>query len=254
MKPALAFIGRWYSLPLLLLCWQLAVVSGLVVSRLLPDLGSIAQVFWIDIVNGELPRQVGVTMGRALVGFSLALVVGVPLAALMARSQLFGRLLEPTFFAGYPVPKIALYPIFTFIFGIGTQSKVAFTFLECLYPLVVTTYLGIRSIPSRWVWTADNLGATRSQVFFRVLVPAALPSIFSGIRIAVPIAITIVVVTEMIGDNAGLGYYITNYSTRFRYANVYAGIVTIGLCGFVFDRLVIWARDALVYWEKDDRH
>ncbi|HEY4073164.1 MAG TPA: ABC transporter permease [Herbaspirillum sp.] len=248
------FIGRWYSLPLLLICWQLAVVTGLVASRLMPDLVAIWHAFATDILNGALLRQAGITMGRALTGFALALIVGVPLAAVMARSKLFARLLEPTFFAGYPVPKIALYPIFTFLFGLGTPSKIAFTFLECLYPIVVTTYLGISAIPNVWIWAADNMGADRKKIFYRVLVPAALPSIFSGIRIALPIAITIVVVTEIIGDSAGLGFYITNYSTRFRYDNVYAGILMIGICGFLFDRIVIWARQRFVYWESENRH
>lgn len=248
-----SFIARWYSLPLLLICWQVAVMSGLVVSRLMPDLLAIWNAFATDILNGALLKQAGITMGRALTGFALALVIGVPLAAAMARSKLFARLLEPTFFAGYPVPKIALYPIFTFMFGLGTPSKIAFTFLECLYPIVVTTYLGISSIQNVLVWAAQNMGADRRVIFRRVLVPAALPSIFSGIRIALPIAITIVVVTEIIGDSAGLGFYITNYSTRFRYDNVYAGILMVGLCGFLCDRLVIWARHRFVYWEREEK-
>jgi NitT/TauT family transport system permease protein len=249
-----SFISRWYSLPLLLICWQAAVVSGLVVSRLMPDLLAIWNAFATDIMNGALLKQAAITMGRALTGFALALVIGVPLAAVMARSKVFARLLEPTFFAGYPVPKIALYPIFTFLFGLGTPSKIAFTFLECLYPIVVTTYLGISSIQNVLVWAAQNMGADRGAIFRRVLVPAALPSIFSGIRIALPIAITIVVVTEIIGDSAGLGFYITNYSTRFRYDNVYAGILMVGLCGFLCDRIVIWARQRFVYWEREERH
>lgn len=245
-------MAKWYSLPLLLACWEAAVASGLVVSRLLPDLLSVWQALEEDVLNGVLLHHGGITVARALSGFALSLVVGVPLAVVMARSALFARLVEPVFFAGYPIPKIALFPVFGFIFGIGTPSKIAFTFLECLYPIVVTTYLGVRAIQTRWIWTAQNLGASRGTILRRVLVPAALPSIFSGIRIALPIAITVVVVTEMIGDSADLGYYITIFSTRFRYANVYAGIITVGACGFLLDRLVVWARARLVYWESED--
>ncbi len=252
MNTAVRFLRQWYSIPLLLLVWQVEVSSGLVTSRLLPDLTTVVGAFKTDLLNGVLIKQAGVTMGRSLAGFALAVVVGVPLAAGMARSPLFSRLVEPTFFVGYPIPKIALFPIFTFIFGLGTPSKIAFTFLECLYPIVITTYLGIRSIQANWIWTAQNAGASRSQIFKRVLIPASLPSIVSGMRIALPIAITIVVVTEMIGDSAGLGYYITSFSTRFRYANVYAGILTIGICGFFLDYLIVLARRKFVYWERGE--
>ena len=140
------------------------------------------------------------TSRRALIGFALAALVGIPFAAAMARSALWRNLFEPIFFLGYPVPKIALFPVFTYIFGIGTPSKIAFTFLECLYPIVVTCYFGFRGIQTRLVWTAQNFGASRATILRRVILPAALPSIFSGLRIALPVAIIVVVITEMIGD------------------------------------------------------
>jgi NitT/TauT family transport system permease protein len=252
MSRALAWVGRWYSLPLLLICWQVVVASGWVTSILLPSLGTVLQAFVHDVLNGALPLAALLTVERSLAGFLLSLIVGVPLALGMARSAWFGRLLEPTFFAGYPVPKIAFYPIFTFIFGIGTSSKISFTFLEALYPIVVTTYVGVHAIQTRLVWSARNFGAGPTQILYRVLLRAALPDIFSGIRIALPIAITVTVVTEMIGGSSGLGYYITIASARFRYQNVYAGILTIGLCGFLFDWLVVLARRIFVYWERPE--
>ena len=153
-------IAEWYSIPLLLVVWQLAVSSGLVESRLLPSVAKVWGALVTDIGDGVLIYHAGVTLSRALTGFALAAVAGVPFAALMARSPLCRNLFEPIFFFGYPIPKIALYPIFTYMFGFGTPSKVAFTFLECLYPIVVTSYLGFRGIDTRLVWTARNFGAS----------------------------------------------------------------------------------------------
>jgi NitT/TauT family transport system permease protein len=245
-------IARWYSLPLLLAIWQVSVSSGLVTSRLLPSLLSVWDALVSETANGVLVHHAAVTIARALAGFALAAAAGVLLGAAMARSGLFGRLFEPFFFLGYPVPKIALFPIFTFIFGFGSPSKIAFTFLECLYPIVVTTYLGMRGIQTRLIWTAQNMGADRLTVLRRVIVPAAMPSIFAGLRIALPIAIVVVVVTEMIGDTQGLGYYVTIWGTRFRYANVYAGIITIGICGFVLDQLLGWSRRLVIRGQADE--
>ena len=135
------FGARWYSIPLLLLAWQWAVSSGSVNSRLVPSVLQVAGVLFTEIKNGTLVYHASVTLGRALGGFALAAVVGVPFAAAMARSSLCRNLFEPIFFFGYPIPKIALFPIFTYVFGFGTPSKVSFTFLECLYPIVVTSLL-----------------------------------------------------------------------------------------------------------------
>ncbi len=244
-------VARWYSIPLLLAVWQLAVSSGSVNSRLLPSVVQVAGVLVAEIKNGVLVYHASVTIGRALSGFALAAAVGIPFAAAMARSSLFRNLFEPIFFFGYPVPKIALFPVFTYVFGFGTQSKVAFTFLECLYPIVVTSYLGFRGIQTRLIWTARNCGAGPWTVLWRVVLPAALPAIFSGLRIALPVAIIVVVLTEMIGDSIGLGYYITIWSTRFTFQNVYAAIVVIGVCGFALDQCLALLRHRVVHWQRE---
>jgi NitT/TauT family transport system permease protein len=251
MATALRYIERWYSIPLLLLVWQAAVSSGLVESRLLPGLGRVISALVRDTANGALPYHTGVTLSRAATGFALAALAGVPFAAAMARSTLMRNLFEPIFFFGYPVPKIALFPVFTYVFGIGSPSKIAFAFLECLYPIVVTAYLGFRAIPVRLVWSAENMGAPRLAIVTRVIMPAAMPGILSGLRIALPIAIIVIVLTEMIGDSRGLGYYIAVSGTRFEFANVYAAILIIGACGFVLDRAVLRLRRAIVHWERD---
>jgi NitT/TauT family transport system permease protein len=249
---ALRQAERWYSIPLLLLLWQFSVSSGLVESRLLPSLGRVWAALATDIGNGVLPYHTAITLSRAGIGFALAACAGVPFAAAMARSTLVRNLFEPIFFFGYPVPKIALFPVFTYIFGIGSPSKIAFAFLECLYPIVVTAYLGFRAIPNPLLWTAENMGTPRATVLRRVILPAAMPAVFTGLRIALPIAIIVIVLTEMIGDSKGLGYYLAVSGTRFEFANVYAAILVIGLCGFVLDRALLLLRRKIVHWERND--
>jgi len=249
---ALRRVERWYSIPLLLLLWQISVSSGLIESRLLPGLGRVWTALATDIGNGVLPYHAAITLSRAGVGFALAAFAGVPFAAAMARSTLVRNLFEPIFFFGYPVPKIALFPIFTYIFGIGSPSKIAFAFLECLYPIVVTSYLGFRAIPNPLLWTAENMGTPRAIMLRRVIFPAAFPGIFTGLRIALPISIIVIVLTEMIGDSKGLGYYLAVSGTRFEFANVYAAILIIGMCGFVLDRALLLLRRKVVHWERND--
>jgi NitT/TauT family transport system permease protein len=97
------------------------------------------------------------------------------------------------------------------------------------------------------------MGAPRATVLRRVILPAAMPSIFTGLRIALPILIIVIVLTEMIGDSKGLGYYIAVSGTRFDFASVYAGILVIGVCGFVLDRAMLLARHSVVHWEGGGR-
>lgn len=249
---AFRLLANWYSIPLLLLVWQAMVASGIVESRLLPSLTRVWSALVTDIGNGTLLYHTAVTLSRAAAGFLMAAIIGIPFAAAMARSEVVRNLFEPIFFFGYPVPKIALFPVFTYVFGLGTPSKIAFTFLECLYPIVVTSYLGFRGVQSRLIWTAQNMGGAPHTVLWRVFFPAALPSIFSGLRIALPIAIVVVVLTEMIGDSIGLGYYITISSTRFAFPNVYAAIVVIGICGFVLDKSMLALRAHFVHWQREE--
>jgi ABC-type nitrate/sulfonate/bicarbonate transport system permease component len=248
---AARLVGRWYSIPLLLAVWQLVVGAGWVESRLLPSPAQVGSVLAAELANGELVYHAAVTVGRALAGFALAAIVGIPVAAAMARSATWRNLFEPIFLVGYPVPKIALYPVFTYVFGLGAAPKIAFTFLECLYPIVVTCLLGFGAIQTRLVWTAQNFGASRAVILRRVIVPAALPSIFAAFRIALPVAMVVVVLTEMIGDSIGLGYYITIWSTRFSFSHVYAAIVTIGACGFALDQGLLLLRRRIVYWQRE---
>jgi len=251
LAQARSLAARWYSIPLLLIVWQAAVGSGLVESRLLPSPERVWSALATEVGNGTLVYHASVTVARALTGFLLAALAGIPFAAAMARSPVVRNLFEPIFFIGYPVPKIALFPVFTYIFGIGTPSKIAFTLLECLYPIVVTCYFGFRGVETRLIWSAQNCGAGRATVLRRVVLPAAMPSIFAGLRIALPVAIIVVVITEMIGDSIGLGYYITIWSTRFTFANVYAAIIVIGICGLLLDQGLLLVRRRVVHWQRE---
>jgi len=230
----------WYSVPLMLLLWQCVALSGLISARVLPPLGAVFAAFVNDVISGNLPYHVLVTTGRTFAGFVIGSVAGVLVGFGLARVRWFEYLFEPVFFAGYPVPKIALFPIFTFLFGIGTPSKIAFAALECLYPVVVATHLASRATGREIVWAGQNMGMTRGTLLRHVLIPAALPGILNGLRIALPIGMTVVIVTEMIGDTHGLGFYIANSGATFRYDKLYAGMLAIGLVGLVLDRALVF--------------
>lgn len=239
-----------YPIALLLAAYECLGRLGLVSPRLMPSLLTIGEQLWKYTANGVLIEHAAISLWRAMLGFFLAIAVGVALGVVMARSRLAEAILEPIFTFGYPIPKIALYPAFILIFGLGTESKVALVFLECVYPIAIQVYAGMRSVDRVLVWAARNMGAGTMQVFWRVLVPAALPALFTGLRIALPVALIVTIVTEIIGESRGLGYFVTYSSASFEYARALAALVVIGVIGFCLDRGLLAVRHRLVFWQR----
>jgi NitT/TauT family transport system permease protein len=237
----------------LLGAWEVIARAGVVPTILMPNLSQIGVAFWGAIQNGDLAYHGTFSLGRALVGFIAAVAVGVPLGAAMARWRVFRTTFEPLFSLSYPVPKIALYPIFIFIFGLGSGSKVALVFLECLYPITINSYLGIRRVPLSLVRAAENMGTRGAMLFWKVSIPAAAPDIFSGLRIALPLALLVVILAEMIGESVGLGYYISYETASFDFPTALAGVVAVAVMGFALDRLLVLLRRYVIFWDRFER-
>lgn len=241
------------SVIVILAAWEIISRGQLVSGKLTPDLVQILAAFWEGLRNGDLIYHGRFSVYRALSGFVLAILAGVPLGMAMARVKLFDELFQPLFSFGYPIPKIALYPIFIFVFGLGSPSEIPLIFLECLYPITVNSYYGARSLGRSHLWAARGMGARPFQIFLKVLVPGAAPYIFSGLRIALPVALIVVVMTEMIGDSTGLGYYIQYQAASFEYPSSYAGMLAIAIIGFLLDRGLVLLRSVLIFWETPSR-
>ena len=233
-----------------LVAWELMARSGAVSRLLVPSLASIGWEFWLLAVRPDSLGEAWSSLYRALAGFALAAVVGVVIGVLMGRSALAAGFFNPVFSGTYPIPKIALFPIFIFLFGIGSLSKVLLVFLECLYPIVVTTYAGSRAVNRVLLWSALNMGASRARILGRVVVPATAPFIFAGFRIALPIAMIVVIITEMISSADGLGYLVIYSLASLKTDRMLAVVVAIALLGFTLDRLLVVLRDRLVFWER----
>ncbi len=247
MTSALTPALRWLSIPLWFVIWFAVSKSGVVSPRILPDPITVFTTLFVDIANGDLIHHALASGTRTLSGFSLAVIPGVVLGALIARFRIVDALLDPLIFSTYPIPKIALYPILSFAFGIGTPSKIAFAFLEALYPIMVASIFAVRGIKPNLIWTAESMGASRLRIFWRVLVPAALPGIFTGFRIALPISLLVIIVTEMIGDMQGLGFYISDGGASFRADRIYAGVIAVGALGYMLDLALSLVRRAVLH-------
>lgn len=233
-----------------LLGWELAARSGMWSPLLFPSLASIAHEFVLFVSRADGLLEAWISLYRALGGFALAAVAGVAAGMLMGRSAVAAALLDPLFSGTYAVPKLALFPIFIFMFGIGSLSKVALIFLECLYPIAIITCQGARSVNRVFLWSAQNMGASRARIFRRVVIPATAPFIFAGFRVALPVAMIVVIITEMISSADGLGYQVIYALSSLKTDRMLAVVVVIALLGWLLDKILVVLRDRLVYWEK----
>jgi len=236
------------------LAWETAARSGLFSPLIVPSVTRIGYQLWLLATQPDSIVEACYSLARALGGFALAAVVGVALGVLMGRSAPVAAALGPFFSGTYPVPKIALFPIFIYLFGIGSLSKVLLIFLECLYPIVITTQAGGRAVNRVLVWSAANMGASRARILRSIVVPATAPFIFAGFRIALPIAMIGVIITEMISSADGLGYLAMYALASFKTDRMLAIVVVIALIGIALDRLVVHLRDRLVFWERLDSY
>lgn len=185
-------LGALVPLLAVLLLWHAAASGGWVSPRVLPPLDLVAATIWLEVTQGRLPEHLGTSLFRILAGFVIGGVAGWLFGLAVARSRAVALLLEPVVIAGYPVPKLAFFPVVVFIFGFGTPSRIACAAVECFYRVALATIFAVR-----------NAGAGPLRLLFQVVLPASLPGLIGGLRIALPISVTVITVTEMMGELRG---------------------------------------------------
>lgn len=218
-------------------------------NRLLPPPVDVVQALYQLIVGGDLWFHGQLTFQRGIIGLAIAVVSGLAFGIALARSPLMRAAFEPLLAATYPVPKLALYPLLILILGFGGASKITMVALECFYPIAYNTFSGVQHIDKRYFWLARNVEAPRSSRL-AIMLRAATPSIMASMRMATPIMLVIMVVTELIGESRGLGYMIRQAGTDFEPAGALAVILFLGILGYVLDRLLVAATGRLAFWAR----
>jgi len=245
--PSAERLGRWSLLVGLLVLWQLAALRGLPDYLLSPL--QILRHFAEALATRELYEHAAASLLRALPGFALGAALGIALGLAAGIAKSFEQMLSPLVFLTYPVPKIVMLPLFMIWFGIGDISKILIIALACFYPTFINAYYGARATPRILVWSARNMGASGAQIFRRVVLPAALPLIFAGLRVALALSFIVMFATEMINARSGLGHLIREAENGLRFDLMYVSLLAIAILGYAGDRLLGLARRWLLPWE-----
>jgi NitT/TauT family transport system permease protein len=239
---------------LLMLVWDRAVaITG---TRLVPSPREVAVMMYDfsfggiydDAFSGTILTHVWKSMTRVYGGFLLAALIGIPLGLMIGRIRVLRQLLDPTINLLRPIPVTAWLPLSMIFFGLGPNAAIFLVFLGAFYPILLNTIFGVRSVDVRLFEAAAMLGCSGSGMFRQVVLPASLPAIFSGLRIAHGFAWILIVVGEMTGVPTGLGSVIMDGRTLSRTDLVVTGMIVIGVCGFVTDRLIVMISNRLLQW------
>jgi len=201
-----------------------------------------------DAFSGTILTHLAASMQRVYGGFLLAVAIGIPLGLLIGKIMIFRQLLDPTLSLLRPIPVTAWLPLSMVFFGLGPRSAVFLVFLGAFYPILLNTIFGVRSVDARLFEAANMLGCDGTRMFRQVVLPAALPSIFTGLRLGHGFAWILIVVGEMTGVPTGLGSVIMDGRTLSRTDLVITGMIVIGVAGFVCDRLIVALNNRVLRW------
>jgi ABC-type nitrate/sulfonate/bicarbonate transport system permease component len=250
-RAVLLRIVRIASVLTVLGAWELWVDLGWVNSFVLPALSDVLKRGWVELIDGDLAYQSMLTIYRTLVGFLITAVLGVSIGAIMARYAFARWFFDPIVSVGFPMPKVSLIPIFILWFGVYEQPKLIMIVIGSIFPVISATFLATSTIDRYLVWSARNLGTGEQRMLWKVVVPAALPQILSGLQIAFPLALILAVVSEMLTTGGGLGNYMILAARFADSQKVFVGILAIGILGYATTSGLLHLRRWLLRWHSE---
>jgi NitT/TauT family transport system permease protein len=225
-------IGRGLlGVVILALVWEFVPRLGLVNSYFLPPLHTVLGAWWDLAKSGELERNLRASIVRSGVGFAIAVATAIPTGVAIAWYRPVREVLTPPLEVFRNTAALALLPVFTLILGIGESSKIAIIVYACFFPVLLSTITGVATVDPQLLRSAKVLGLSPMATFRKVVFPAAVPTIFTGIRLSGAAAILVLIAAELIGATAGLGFLINYTEMNFLIPQMYAAILTTTLLG-----------------------
>ncbi|WBQ02335.1 ABC transporter permease [Kribbella sp. CA-293567] len=243
----LPFVGLVLAIAL----WWLATIVFSIDSYLLPDPGDVITAFKLQ--PAYLMEHTWVSLVETVEGFALSILVGVPVALAIVRSVIVERLLYPLLLAVNAIPKIAIAPLLVVWFGFGQWPKVLMVLLVCFFPIVISTASGMKSTPAELVELLRSLNASKTQEFFKLRLKYALPQIFTGLKVAISLAVIGSVIAEFVGATSGLGYVITNSGANADTALAFAAMTLLSIVAIVLFYGLVLLEHMLLPWARESR-
>ena len=235
----------------LLVAWETASRLQLVHPFLLPPLDQVAARLLEDVTGGTFFVNAGLTLYRAITGFVLAALLGVPIGILIARGGWLKWFFDPLVSIGLPMPKISFLPIFMLWFGLFDLSKIVMVVFAAIFAIIAAADAGTRGVDKYLAWSAQSLGAKPWEIFLQVMLPAALPQILTGLQVALPIALITGVAAEILMGGTGLGGAMLQAGRYADSVGVFAGIIETAAVGMLAVNTMARLRRRLLAWHAE---
>jgi NitT/TauT family transport system permease protein len=233
----------------LLAIWELSPRLGLVDATFLPPFSDVIEAWWQLLLSGDLTSHLGASISRSLSGFVLANLIFIPVGLLIGWYKRLAELLNPLLEVFRNTAALALLPVFILILGIGETSKIAIVIYASSWPILLNTISGVKNVDPLLIKSARSMGLSPFRLFQKVILPASIPTIFTGVRLAGASSILVLVAAEMVGAKAGLGYLINYAQFNFQIPNMYAGIITISALGLLFNWVLVSLERYFTAWK-----
>ena len=228
--------GRQFAAcAVLLAAWEIVPRLGLVDPVFLPPFSNVVAAWWDLAQSGALAAHGAASLTRAFSGLTIAILIAIPLGLLIGANRRLGEVLNPLIEVFRNTAPLALLPVFTLILGIGEVSKVTMVVYAASWPILLSTVTGVRTVDPLLIKAARSMGLGPAALFRKVVLPASVPSIFTGVRLAAALSLLVLIAAEMVGARAGLGYMINAAQFNFQIPEMYAGIVTLSAIGLLLN-------------------
>lgn len=236
-------------IPIILFTFWEAYVSLGFAPIYMPSFLSIFSTLSTLLFDLEYIEHILITLTRCFSGFFLAVIVAIPFGIILGKNRNIYMYFEVLIEAFRPMPSSALIPIAILFLGIDNEMKIFIIFFGSLWSILINTIDGVKNIEPMYLITAKNFNISKSKTFLKVILPAALPQIFSGLKISIAIALILTITVEMIIGGNGLGSYILDMERSFHFKEMYASIVLIGIIGYSINKIFIYFERKVLFWK-----
>jgi NitT/TauT family transport system permease protein len=232
----------------ILILWEVAAAAAVFPPMSFPRMSAILSAWWDLVVSGELLREVLPSLARTFAGYFIGVALGVGLGLLMGYVRFFYNLLEPITEVLRPIPSPAYLPIVILFLGIDDEMKIFMIAFASLFPVLLNTYSGVRSVDPIQLQTARTFGVSGRRLLTQIVLPAASPFIFTGMRVSLAVALIVMVISEMVAASNGIGYFILSAQRGFKVRDMFAGVLTLALLGYILNRLFLLIENRVLAW------
>jgi NitT/TauT family transport system permease protein len=243
---------KYLAIIVFLIAWQIFPTIGLVNEIFIPTPTTILAEIWKLTLDGTLPNDAVISLFRVGVGFGIALLVALPLGFLLGGFfKSFEKAVNPLLQLLSQANPFTLFPIFIVFLGIGEVSKISIIYWVCQWPILLNTITGISNVDPVLIKMARSSGLSKAEIFTKVLIPASLPTVFTGIRMGAAFSFFMLIGAEMLGSSAGLGYLIMQAQMVMQIPRMWAGIVVVALIGYIVTYSLIYLERRGSVWKQE---